>query len=64
MCSEGLLEGYPDGFFTPENELTRYEFAMAVARLLDSIGTPDSVEVRVIAEALREEYTDALSAMH
>ncbi|MBD3173850.1 MAG: hypothetical protein GF320_01615, partial [Armatimonadia bacterium] len=34
LYDAGLLEGYPDGTFKGENNLTRYEFAMALARLL------------------------------
>jgi hypothetical protein len=34
MYDAGLLEGYPDGTFQGENNLTRYEFAMALARTL------------------------------
>jgi len=42
LYEAGLLEGYPDGTFRGDNHLTRYEFAMALARLLwhfdDQIG--------------------------
>lgn len=35
LASAGLLEGYPDGTFKGNRALTRYEFAMAIARILD-----------------------------
>lgn len=44
LAEKGLLEGYPDGAFKGKNALTRYEFAQAVARMLDRVeqmaGTP------------------------
>ncbi|HOS94134.1 MAG TPA: S-layer homology domain-containing protein, partial [Armatimonadota bacterium] len=39
MYDAGLLEGYPDGTFKGNNSLTRYEFAMALARTLWTIKT-------------------------
>ena len=33
----GVLEGYPDGTFKGRQPMTRYEFALAVKRLLDAI---------------------------
>ena len=38
LTQRGVLEGYPDGFFKGDRTLTRYEFAQAIARLLDTIG--------------------------
>lgn len=35
LADQGILIGYPDGFFKGDRALTRYEFAMAVSRLLD-----------------------------
>jgi hypothetical protein len=35
LAEQGLLEGYPDGTFQGKQRLTRYEFAQAVARLMD-----------------------------
>ena len=35
LASAGLLEGYPDGTFKGNRALTRYEFAMAIARILE-----------------------------
>jgi len=34
LYDAGLIEGYPDGTFKGSRNLTRYEFAMALARLL------------------------------
>ena len=36
LAETGLVEGYPDGTFRGQQPLTRYEFAMIVARALDS----------------------------
>jgi len=35
LAQAGLIEGYPDGTFKGQKALTRYEFAVAIARLLD-----------------------------
>ena len=35
LASAGVLEGYPDGTFKGNRALTRYEFAMAISRVLD-----------------------------
>ena len=35
LAEQGLLEGYPDSTFQGKQRLTRYEFAQAVARLMD-----------------------------
>lgn len=35
LCNAGVIIGYPDGSFRGNRGLTRYEFAMAVSRLLD-----------------------------
>ena len=37
LAEQGLLEGYPDGTFQGKERLTRYEFAQAIARLLERI---------------------------
>ncbi len=35
----GIIEGYPDGTFKGKQPMTRYEFAIAVYRLLEAIRT-------------------------
>jgi hypothetical protein len=37
LVSIGLLEGFTDGNFHGSQSLTRYQFAVCVARLLDSV---------------------------
>ena len=40
LAAAGVLEGYPpNGNFIGQRPMTRYEFAVAIARLLDKIGT-------------------------
>jgi hypothetical protein len=36
-----ILEGYPDGYFRGKRTLTRYEFAVAIKRLLDNLPKGD-----------------------
>jgi len=62
LTEKGVLEGYPGGFFKGDRTLTRYEFAQAIARLLDTIqqkGATD--EIKVMADSLRQEFSDQLS---
>jgi hypothetical protein len=37
LAETGLIEGYPDGTFKGKHPLTRYEFAQAIARLMDRV---------------------------
>jgi hypothetical protein len=37
LQQRGILEGYPDGYFRGKRTLTRYEFAVALKRLVDKI---------------------------
>ncbi len=37
LAEKGVMEGYPDGTFRGKQSLTRYEFAQAIARMLDRI---------------------------
>lgn len=65
LTQRGVLEGYPDGFFKGDRTLTRYEFAQAIARLLDTIetGSPDE-QIRIMADTLRAEFSDQLAAIN
>jgi len=39
LRAKGILIGYPDGLYRGKRTLTRYEFAVALRRMLDTIGT-------------------------
>jgi hypothetical protein len=66
LTEKGVLEGYPDGFFKGDRTLTRYEFAQAIARLLDTIGEAggSDEQVNIMAETLRAEFSDQLAEMN
>jgi len=38
LVDRGIIIGYPDGTFKGDRAMTRYEFAMAISRLLDVVG--------------------------
>jgi hypothetical protein len=63
LTHRGVLEGYPDGFFKGDRTLTRYEFAQAIARLLDTIGDGSPDDIAIMAETLRAEFSDQLANM-
>lgn len=42
LVDEGIIIGYPDGKFSGSRALTRYEFAMAIARMLSSYEQQDT----------------------
>jgi hypothetical protein len=63
LARKGMLEGYPEGFFSGDRTLTRYDFAQAVARLLDRLYQSDLATEPIdiaLAEALRAEFKDCL----
>ncbi len=37
LVNSGLIEGYPDGTYKGERPMTRYEYAMVIARLVDKL---------------------------
>jgi hypothetical protein len=41
----GIVIGYPDGTFGGKRAMTRYEFAVAIARLLEHMPTPPAVDL-------------------
>ncbi len=45
LVQEGIIVGYPDGTFKGERALTRYEFAMALARLVEFASAGQAGEV-------------------
>jgi hypothetical protein len=38
LCEKGVIIGYPDGSFKGDRAMTRYEFAMAISRLIENVG--------------------------
>lgn len=59
LSSQGVVEGYPDGTFKGENNITRYEMAQIIARLMakeDQL----SAEQRATVDKLAGEYADEL----
>lgn len=69
---EGLAEGYPDGTFRGDQELTRYEFAIVIARMydafldmLDDVDAPGpGIEIEAILDMLMEEFQPELDELY
>lgn len=40
LADAGIVEGFPDGTFKGQQSLTRYEFAVAIARAMDKLNQP------------------------
>ena len=59
LSDRGMIEGYPDGTFKGENNITRYELAQIIARLMakeDQMNAED----RAIIDRLASEYASEL----
>jgi len=66
FMNTGALDGYPEGFFSGQRALTRYELAQAIARLRDtwvSSGNGSAKADFYLLEALRSEFVDQLCEM-
>jgi hypothetical protein len=65
LSNQGILEGYPDGYFSGDHTLTRYEFGQATARLLQTLGDGTGNNgTALMAETLRAEFSDQLAQMN
>ncbi|MTI58697.1 MAG: S-layer homology domain-containing protein [Firmicutes bacterium] len=51
LVASGILSGYPDGTFKGQNNLSRYEIAVVVARVLDQIEAEQAALAAEIADA-------------
>ncbi|AZO94268.1 S-layer homology domain-containing protein [Halocella sp. SP3-1] len=51
LVASGILSGYPDGTFKGQNNLSRYEIAVVVARVLDQIEAEQAALADGIADA-------------
>ncbi len=60
LSDQGIVEGYPDGTFKGERNMTRYELAQVIARLMareDQL----NAEQRATVDKLAGEYADELA---
>ncbi len=71
LAEKGLLEGYPDGSFRGDRELTRNEFAMVTLRIYNSFldivedetMDPPGIDIELALNALMEEFQDELDEL-
>jgi len=77
LAAAGILEGYPPaGDFKGQRPMTRYEFAVAIARLLNTIpaggvayddtavkGRLDALEARPVPDITRAQVQDLITAL-
>jgi len=64
LSAAGIIVGYPDGTFQGSKPVTRYEFAMAVARALAKVDeTKASKEDLALLKKLVVEFQDELNAL-
>lgn len=62
LSDEGVVEGYPDGTFKGQNNITRYEMAQIVARLMAKEDQLNA-EQRATVDKLASEYADELDSL-
>ncbi|HEX9745267.1 MAG TPA: putative porin [bacterium] len=68
LYEEGLAEGFPDGGFHGDSKMTRYEFAMVIARMYnnfmekleDQDSPPPAIEVESVLARLIDEFEPEL----
>lgn len=59
LSAQGVMEGYPDGTFKGENNVTRFEMAQIIARLMVSESKLNADQKSVV-DKLAAEYADEL----
>lgn len=74
MTEKGILEGFPEGFFSGRRTLTAYEFAQAISRLQDALFSTGNASTVITAEsdvpvevmlanALKEQFADQIASL-
>ena len=62
LSAQGIVAGYPDGTFGGQKNITRYEMAQIIARLMAKEDQYNA-EQRVIIDQLAAEYADELDSL-
>ena len=62
LSDQGVVEGYPDGTFKGQNNITRYEMAQIIARLMAKEDQLNA-EQRATIDKLAGEYADELNTL-
>jgi uncharacterized coiled-coil protein SlyX len=62
LQTAGVVIGYPDGTYGGKRPMTRYEFAVAIARILPKLDTGDKYATKDDLASLRSELEDKLMA--
>ena len=60
LSEQGVVEGYPDGTFKGQQNITRYEMAQIIARMLAKEDQYNA-EQRATIDKLASEYADELN---
>jgi hypothetical protein len=55
LQKQGIVIGYPDGTYGGKRQMTRYEFAIAIARLLDKIQAPPAAATPDLSDYVKKE---------
>jgi hypothetical protein len=66
LTSQGVLDGYPAGYFNGERALSRLEFAQAVSRLMLQVETTAAAPAEdclVLTDNLRAEFSADIAAL-
>ena len=62
LSEQGVVEGYPDGTFKGQQNITRYEMAQIIARMLAKEDQYNA-EQRAVIDKLASEYADELNSL-
>ena len=61
LAADGVIEGYGDGTYRGDQEITRYEMAQMVARAMARVGVGDGD--RALIDRLAAEFADELNSL-
>jgi hypothetical protein len=62
LAQAGIINGYPDGTFKGQNDITRYEMAQMVAKAM-AHSDKATVEQRAMISKLTDEFSDELDSL-
>jgi hypothetical protein len=65
LSQQGVLEGYPQGYFSGDKALSRFEFTQAIAKLVEQADAGNASEqIKIMVDTLRAEFSEQLNPVY